>query len=112
MEIAAKEKVPAYIIFTDATLRDMCRKMPEDEAEFMGVSGVGRKKNELYGKVFLEAIRKYDEKAKSENLWTEKDDKKLKHSFDSGLSINEMSKEHGRSADDIRIRLKQLGLVN
>lgn len=112
MEIAAKEKVPAYIIFTDATLRDMCRKMPEDEAEFMGVSGVGRKKNELYGKVFLEAIRKYDEKAKSENLWTEKDDKKLKHSFDSGLSINEMSKEHGRSADDIRIRLKKLGLVN
>lgn len=111
MEIAAKEKVPAYIIFTDATLRDMCRKMPEDEAEFMGVSGVGRKKNELYGKVFLEVIRKYDEKAKSENLWTEKDDKKLKHSFDSGLSINEMSKEHGRSADDIRIRLKQLGLV-
>ncbi len=58
-EIAAKERVPAYIIFTDATLRDMCLKLPVNEMEFLAVSGVGRSKLEKYGTVFMEKIRTY-----------------------------------------------------
>lgn len=63
-EIAAKEHVPAYIIFTDASLRDMCRKLPSDEEEFLSVSGVGRKKTDLYGKRFIAAISEYTNNTK------------------------------------------------
>ena len=42
--LAAKASVPAYVVFTDATLRDMCAKMPTDEQELLQVSGVGERK--------------------------------------------------------------------
>lgn len=58
-QLAAEARVPAYIIFTDATLRDMCRKMPQSLAEFLQVSGVGKAKMERYGEAFLAAIRDY-----------------------------------------------------
>ena len=54
--LAAKEYVPAYIIFSDATLRDMCNKRPRDENEMLAISGVGKYKMEKYGAVFLDAI--------------------------------------------------------
>ncbi|MCL2127521.1 MAG: HRDC domain-containing protein, partial [Treponema sp.] len=57
-EIAAKEGVPAYIVFTDASLRDMCRKRPESLAQFSAVNGVGSVKLEKYGKAFVEAMKK------------------------------------------------------
>lgn len=63
-EIAAKERVPAYIIFTDASLRDMCKKLPADEVEFLDVAGVGRKKTDLYGKRFIAAIHEYTKNTK------------------------------------------------
>lgn len=55
-DIAAEEGVPAYIVFTNHALHDMCRRMPETMEEFMEVSGVGEIKAERYGKEFLEAI--------------------------------------------------------
>lgn len=58
-EFAAAEKVPAYIIFSDAALKDMCRKLPVTEAEFLTVSGVGNKKAERYGEVFCTFIEQY-----------------------------------------------------
>jgi ATP-dependent DNA helicase RecQ len=55
-KLAGEKKVPAYIIFSDATLVDMCKKMPANEDEFLEVSGVGRVKLDAYGKLFLEVI--------------------------------------------------------
>ena len=55
--IASKKSVPAYVIFTDATLIDMCKKCPETPDEMLEVSGVGRTKK--FGKEFLEVIAKF-----------------------------------------------------
>jgi len=55
-KLAAEKKVPAYIIFSDAALADMCSKMPSNDAEFLEVSGVGKVKLEAYGEKFLEVI--------------------------------------------------------
>lgn len=55
-EFARAEGVPAYIIFTDASLRDMCRKKPRTMGELRQVSGVGIVKSQKYGKDFLHAI--------------------------------------------------------
>lgn len=57
--IASKKSVPAYVIFTDATLIDMCKKCPETPDEMLEVSGVGRTKLEKFGKQFLEEIAKF-----------------------------------------------------
>ena len=62
MDIAREERVPAYIVFSNATLMGMARKRPHTQAEFLEVSGVGAMKAERYGGRFLEAIRTYEEK--------------------------------------------------
>lgn len=57
--IAARERVPAYVIFSDATLSDMSAKLPSSPDEFLAVNGVGEAKLEKYGKQFLNIIRNY-----------------------------------------------------
>jgi len=60
--LAAREHMPAYIVFSDATLRDMCRKRPSDEEEMLAISGVGRHKMEKYGKAFLSELADFQSK--------------------------------------------------
>lgn len=58
-KIASKRSVPSYVIFTDATLVDMCKKCPATPEEMLEVSGVGRTKLERFGKDFLDEIAKH-----------------------------------------------------
>jgi ATP-dependent DNA helicase RecQ len=58
-ELAQERGLPAYIVFGDASLRDMARIRPSSPAAFLRVFGVGEKKLEQYGKVMLDAIRQY-----------------------------------------------------
>ncbi len=58
-KLAQEKHVPAYIVFSDAALRDMARKWPSTPAAFLRVTGVGEKKLEMYGDVMLSAIREY-----------------------------------------------------
>ncbi len=55
-KLAEKEGVPPYFIFSDATLRDMCRKKPVMMRDIRQVSGVGTIKAQRYGKQFLQAV--------------------------------------------------------
>ncbi len=65
---AAKERLPAYMVFSNAALEDMAKKKPLTEEEFLSVSGVGDAKLTRYGEVFLKAISEYlAEKGKAEN---------------------------------------------
>ena len=57
--IAQKRGVPAYVIFSDASLQDMCERLPCTDEEFLRVSGVGEKKLSLYGERFMQIIRLY-----------------------------------------------------
>ena len=57
MELANKEQVPAYIIFSDATLKEMATKLPTNDESFLKINGVGAMKLEKYGKVFLEKLK-------------------------------------------------------
>ncbi len=59
MRLAKQEKVPAYIIFSNATLQDMAEKAPETIEEFLEVNGVGNAKAQLYGDIFISEIKKY-----------------------------------------------------
>ena len=54
--LADEHDVPAYIIFSDVSLRQMARNYPESESDFARISGVGEKKLREYGEVFLNEI--------------------------------------------------------
>ena len=63
---ALEAGVPAYVIFSDATLRDMASKMPITDEEFLSVSGVGNTKLKKYGKDFMDCIKDFLSKPTSE----------------------------------------------
>jgi ATP-dependent DNA helicase RecQ len=56
-ELAQGRKVPAYVIFSDATLHDMCVMKPNDLETLALVNGVGPKKLQDFGEMFLVALR-------------------------------------------------------
>jgi len=54
--LAEERAVPAYIVFSDKVLWEMCRRRPSTPGELLSVSGVGPVKLERYGEAFLEAV--------------------------------------------------------
>ena len=64
--IAQEQGVPAYIVFSNATLLDMAAKQPCSMEELMDVSGVGHVKAERYGAAFLHEISRYTHTHKEE----------------------------------------------
>lgn len=69
-EIASKEGVPPYFIFGDAVLKEMSTRFPVNQTQMMDISGVGQKKYEKYGELFIEKISKYAEEKNIEVAWT------------------------------------------
>jgi ATP-dependent DNA helicase RecQ len=61
-EIAGQEGLPVFVVFPDASLRDMCWKKPVSLVQFSSVHGVGSIKLEKYGDAFTSLIRGYLEK--------------------------------------------------
>jgi ATP-dependent DNA helicase RecQ len=55
--IADQDSVPAFMIFSDATLVNMAKEKPKDGVEFLNISGVGTNKRDKYGQSFVETIR-------------------------------------------------------
>ncbi|MBQ3162264.1 MAG: DNA helicase RecQ [Oscillospiraceae bacterium] len=122
---AAELHVPAYIIFADAALKDMCRKLPESQAEFLSVAGVGKRKAESYGEAFCTLISNYIEAhpnmkriavtkpvytESAGQPWTDEEDSMLEIEMEEGLTVKQISDNHKRSLGAIRARIKKLGL--
>jgi ATP-dependent DNA helicase RecQ len=58
-ELADERNVPPYVIFSDATLREMAQKRPGSRTTFAQISGVGSQKLEAFATVFTRAIESY-----------------------------------------------------
>jgi ATP-dependent DNA helicase RecQ len=63
--LAREIKSPAYIVFSDASLREMCRQRPLSPEQFLNVAGVGAVKLEKYGEVFMAAIREHGDESQT-----------------------------------------------
>lgn len=61
MRLAKEAGIPAYVVFSNATLTDMAKKKPKNMSEFKKVSGVGEIKASWYGKAFLDEIRRFSQ---------------------------------------------------
>ncbi len=57
MDLAREASVPAYVIFSDATLLELATYLPQSSEELERVAGFGQMKLARYGAVFLDAVR-------------------------------------------------------
>lgn len=58
-DLARDRGVPAYVIFSDASLRDMARRCPVSSETFLATHGVGEKKLADFGNLFMSRIQAY-----------------------------------------------------
>jgi ATP-dependent DNA helicase RecQ len=60
-ELAAAAKVPPYVVFSDKSLAEMAAVLPETEEQMLQIHGVGDKKFQKYGELFLERIQEFQQ---------------------------------------------------
>jgi len=58
-ELADEAGVPSFVIFGDVALQEMAYYFPPDESAFMNITGVGAKKLEKFGAIFLKTIHDF-----------------------------------------------------
>lgn len=58
-EIALRDHIPPYVVFSDATLKDMCAVLPKSREEMLLVKGIGEHKLQKYGEAFLACIAEH-----------------------------------------------------
>lgn len=107
LTIAKEQNVPAFVIFANSTLTDMCMKLPSNIDEFLNVSGVGKVKAEQYGKQFLGAISEFIQNNKT-NL-DEPKDLPLKEFDTLDVEISEEQANVSTIADRINCVLLESG---
>ena len=97
LKIAQEEGIPAYLIFNDATLKEMEKERPVSDEDFMAINGVGRKKMQDYGYQFIKEIISFikekpakKKKPKKGNTYNVTLDL-----YNEGLSIEEISEKRG-----------------
>ncbi len=57
--IAQEEDIAAYLVFSDATLKELENERPQTDNDFLAISGVGQRKLEVYGGEFMEEIKTF-----------------------------------------------------
>jgi ATP-dependent DNA helicase RecQ len=57
LEVSKRLNVPPYVVFHDKTLKEMASRRPSTRAELLAITGVGERKAEQFGDLFLEIIR-------------------------------------------------------
>lgn len=102
-KLANEMGVPAYVIFSDASLKDMVAKLPQDELAFSEISGVGQAKLEKYAASFLKVIQEEQKEKPKKALKTRKKKRSNKTPthlislglFRDGLTVDEIATQRG-----------------
>ncbi|MFP1649067.1 DNA helicase RecQ [Enterococcus mundtii] len=66
-DLAVDAGVPPYVVFSDATLKEMSQHRPNDRLALLQIKGVGQSKLDKYGEMFLQAIKNFQESATPSN---------------------------------------------
>ncbi|WP_299522441.1 DNA helicase RecQ [uncultured Lutibacter sp.] len=106
-EIALAENIPAYLVFSDAALKEMERARPMCESDFLDISGVGQRKLEVYGEDFIAEIVSFsNEKI---NTRKKKDTHKVTYElYKEGLTIDEIAEKRNLKSTTIFSHLAKL----
>ncbi|MFT4753879.1 MAG: ATP-dependent DNA helicase RecQ [Salibacteraceae bacterium] len=105
--LAKEQGVPAYLVFSDATLKEMEKYIPRTESEMMQISGVGTRKMEVYGDQFIAEIIQYLNQNKSGKKDTFIETYKL---YAQGLSIAQICEKRHLKEPTVFSHLSKLYL--
>ena len=109
-QISKEEEVPAYVIFSDAALRQMETERPMSDQELLSIDGVGKAKLEKYGDAFIKAIVDFQ---KTKSVKKKKEGSTYKETlelYQSGLSIEAIAEKRNLGLSTIMSHLAKLYL--
>ncbi|MFY7672573.1 DNA helicase RecQ [Tenacibaculum sp. MEBiC06402] len=106
-QIAQEEDIAAYLVFSDATLRELEMQRPQTDDEFLAISGVGQRKLEVYGAEFMEEIKSFIKEKKKGKKDTTLETYKL---YLEDFSIEEIAIQRGLKEQTIFSHLAKLYL--
>ncbi|CAN1538962.1 RecQ Superfamily II DNA helicase [Flavobacteriaceae bacterium] len=109
-EIAKEEGVPAYIIFNDATLKQMEIQRPMSDEDFLAIDGVGKTKLEKYGHAFIKAIIEFQKNKVTRKKKEGSTYKETLDFFQSGMTVEEIAKRRKLGVTTITSHLAKLYL--
>ncbi|MCG8881768.1 DNA helicase RecQ [Tenacibaculum finnmarkense] len=105
--ISKEEDIPAYLVFSDATLRALENERPQTDSAFLAISGVGNRKLEVYGGEFMDEIKKFIKDKKQGKKDTTLETYKL---YKEGFTIDEIAEKRSLKAQTIFSHLSKLYL--
>lgn len=107
LKISLEENIPAYLIFSDATLKEIEAERPMSEADFIQISGVGQRKMEVYGDEFIGEIKAFmaEKKKKSKKSDTAKVTFEM---YKKGMSIEAIAEARDLKAPTVFSHLSKL----
>ncbi|MCG9792868.1 DNA helicase RecQ [Flavobacterium algicola] len=107
-EISKRDKVPAYVIFSDAVLREIESHRPMSEEELIAIDGVGKAKLEKYGDVFIDAVIEFQ---KAKIVKQKKASTTYKETFkmlENGLSVEEIALQRNLGISTVMSHIAKL----
>ena len=104
MRIAKTQGVPPYVVFTDNTLKDICRKMPQNREELLRVSGIGETKADRYGKAVLTELKNFSGKKEKKSDRSKKES--VINDYKKGLRISAIASKYGLSVGETEYIIK------
>ncbi len=105
--IAQEEDIAAYLVFSDATLKELENERPQTDNEFLAISGVGQRKLEVYGGEFMEEIKTFINEKKRGRKDTTLETLQL---YKEGFTIDEIADKRNLKAQTIFLHLSKLYL--
>lgn len=108
-ELARKEGIPPYVVFSDKTLEEMAAKRPLLDADMMEVSGVGEKKLKRYGNLFMDQILQYIKEQQKVGVKIQGSTHVITYDlYKQGLSVDEIAAERDLNSATIYTHLAHL----
>jgi ATP-dependent DNA helicase RecQ len=107
-EIAQDEGVPAYIIFSDATLKQLETERPMSDSDFLKIDGVGKVKLEKYGDSFIKSIIDFQKNKTVRAIADGSTYAATLQMFQSGLSVDQIAIKRGLGVGTISSHLAKL----
>ncbi|MGB1268966.1 MAG: DNA helicase RecQ [Flavobacteriaceae bacterium] len=106
-QIALEENIPAYLVFNDATLKEIERERPLSDEEFLAISGVGQRKLDVYGTAFINEVKAFTE---SKKVTKKKSDthRVTYELYKQGLSIDEIAEQRQLKSTTIYSHIAKL----
>ncbi|MHB9027653.1 MAG: RecQ family ATP-dependent DNA helicase, partial [Candidatus Latescibacterota bacterium] len=135
-DIADHERIPPYLVFSDAVLREMATSYPQDLKSLNRAEGVAHAKLRKFGAPFIDAIVAYCESngidpyalseistgplrpkrspgsaSNSGRKWTKDDERRLTNGYRAGRSVAELARLLDRKPGAVMLRLMKLGMI-